>query len=30
MIKVKNLGHKSVEEVKVKLTELGLSLKKRK
>lgn len=30
MIKVKNLGHKSVEEVKVKLTELGLSLKKKK
>jgi DNA-directed RNA polymerase subunit alpha len=30
MIKVKNLGHKSVEEVKVKLTELGLTLKKRK
>ncbi|MDC0808441.1 DNA-directed RNA polymerase subunit alpha [Lactococcus petauri] len=30
MIKVKNLGHKSVEEVKVKLTDLGLELKKRK
>lgn len=30
MIKVKNLGHKSVEEVKAKLTTLGLSLKKRK
>lgn len=28
MIKVKNLGHKSVEEVKVKLTDLGLELKK--
>lgn len=30
MIKVKNLGHKSIEEVKVKLTDLGLELKKRK
>ena len=30
MIKVKNLGHKSVEEVKVKLTDLGLEPKKRK
>ena len=30
MVKVKNLGHKSVEEVKVKLTDLGLELKKRK
>lgn len=30
MIKVKNLGHKSVEEVKEKLTVLGLTLKKRK
>ena len=30
MIKVKNLGHKLVEEVKVKLTDLGLELKKRK
>ncbi|MGL4334197.1 MAG: DNA-directed RNA polymerase subunit alpha [Lactococcus garvieae] len=30
MIKVKNLGHKSVEEVKVKLIDLGLELKKRK
>ena len=30
MMKVRNLGRKSLEEVKVKLTELGLSLKKRK
>ena len=30
MIKVKNLGHKSVEEVKIKLTDMGLELKKRK
>lgn len=28
MMKVRNLGRKSLEEVKVKLTDLGLSLRK--
>ncbi len=29
MMKVRNLGRKSLEEVKVKLADLGLGLKKR-